>query len=87
MTAEFVRWECGCVGLIFPQWGSETHPSSYIIDACDSDDGAAGLWLRDMDGKTSTPLTYNEVERMFLRINRELGDGLMWRRFKALIKD
>lgn len=99
MHLSFVKFSCGCVGLIGPQvqvegedpMGSRppytTGASPIIFTSCDNghDDEGIALYRRDQSDKTYEPIPADKVVGLLADIRGLVADGYKYREVKRLL--
>lgn len=83
----FVKFTCGCIGIINTQGGPEGR--SLVVYPCDlnGDDcwEPLGLTWRDMSDKGHEPLPPEKAVEMIDDLHRLLRDGYRFRKVRALL--
>lgn len=75
-----VRFSCGCIGF------APVDGFSYMVDACDSDDGHLSLFKREVGTKDYTPLPQEFIDVMAKNLSRLIIDGYRAREIQSLLK-
>lgn len=76
----FVKWSCGCVGFV-------AGGKSWVVNSCTREwsDPDHNLFERDMEDKTSEPLTDEQVKDLCWKLRDLLLDGFQFRTMKSIL--
>lgn len=89
MTFRFVRFECGCRGLV----SEDPAVKEIVLDYCGGDDDRLGVRIGDtvLEPKKWTPMPNSEVVDLLKRIDRLVVHGYRYRHVRAellaIVKD
>jgi hypothetical protein len=79
MKVDFVKWSCGCVGLMVPNMAMED------VVLLDCRGGGADVRFSDMATKEWEPLEAEDVVSLLREMGELIGGGLAFRDVKALL--
>jgi hypothetical protein len=84
----FVRFDCGCIGLVDVPGDAEGRP--VVLDPCDTPsdcyDTPLSLYRRDMGDKGYEPLDAERTVELLTEMGQLMGEGYRYRQIKNLLR-